>query len=79
MVLVGAVAAFGFGFALVSGGGSSSTALDCPTNPALATACGSANLVIATVCHTPAPDIPTIGFVTIKIEGRLPVYCPPGV
>ncbi|MEY2425845.1 MAG: hypothetical protein QOI61_1417 [Actinomycetota bacterium] len=50
-------------------------ALTCPTS-GLATACGAADLVIATVCSNPYPPVGTIGPVTIHIEGGAPVACP---
>ena len=51
-------------------------ALDCPVS-GLATACGGADLVIATVCGSPYPSLPSIGFVTIDLdEGGAPVACP---
>jgi hypothetical protein len=66
------VGLFGFG-----GGGASSQAIDCPGgNPAVANACGLANTVVLTACYSPVPSPPTVGPVSITIEGRLPLYCP---
>jgi hypothetical protein len=57
------------------GGGGTMQALDCPVND-LATVCGAVDLVVATVCNQPLPAVPTIGFVTIDVEGGAPVQCP---
>lgn len=63
------------GFVMIGGGASSTStaALSCPS--ALGQACGPVDLVIGTVCYAPIPSAPTIGPVTLKIEGRL-AYCP---
>lgn len=56
-------------------GGGSVQALDCPVGQ-LSQACGAVDLVVATVCSNTTPAVPTIGPVTIDIEGGAPVQCP---
>jgi hypothetical protein len=57
------------------GVGESLQALDCP-GAGLESVCGAANLVVSTACYTPLPGLPTVGVVTIDVEGGAPVQCP---
>ena len=68
-----AVGAFVLGSFASGSSGPATQALACPS--ALGPACGPVDLVIATACYTDVPDIPTVAFVTVDLEGR-PVACP---
>ena len=71
----------GFGVALAAllpsafGSTASIRALDCPV-AGLATACGAADLVISTVCNPALPEVPTVGPVTIDVDGGGILVCP---
>jgi hypothetical protein len=56
------------------GSGVTTQALDCPG--AAATACAGVGLVYGAVCYGTGTDVPTIGPVTIDVEGAPTVECP---
>lgn len=59
---------------LAAGGSAAAPqAISCPS--ALGEACGPVDLIIGTACYQPIPPIPTVGPVTLSLEGRL-LYCP---
>ena len=51
-------------------------ALTCPGGAQLATVCGAVDTVIATACTNPLPPIPTIGFITLDVQGGALLVCP---
>lgn len=57
------------------GSGESVQAIACPA-AGLESACGAANVVVSTACYTPLPRLPSLGVVTIDVEGGAPVQCP---
>jgi len=57
------------------GSGVTTQALDCPGT--VGVACAGVDLVYGTVCYGTGTDVPTIGPVTIDVEGAPTVECPP--
>ena len=72
-IAVVALAGVAAGCAGIVGGHASSAAFSCPS--ALTSACAPVDLVVGTVCYSSIPATPTIGPVTLRLEGRL-ANCP---
>jgi hypothetical protein len=74
-VLIGALVVAGWVLApFGSGAVGSPQALDCPANAAAA--CSGVQVILGEVCYGTPTEVPTIGFITVDVEGSPSVVCP---
>jgi hypothetical protein len=74
-LLIGALVAAGWVLAPLGAGAGESLALDCP--PTLGVGCAGVGAVYGTVCYGATPvAVPTVGFVTVRIDSGPSVECP---